>query len=246
MALMLELTLEKRDLLGKKLAASRRAGKLPVVVYGPSMKVGAGSKHKSASYFLELKDFKKIWQKAGESVLVSLITGETEAGKKKIDVLIHAVAHHPLSGEPIHADFYAVDTTKPVEVHVALDFVGVSPAVKNLGANLVKVMHEIEIRVLPKHLVHEIKVDISKLEKFGDKIHVSDIILPESAELITPAEEAVALVKEVVEEKEEEVAPVDLTKIEVEKKGKEPKEGEEAVAEAPAKAEKSDKKTEKK
>ena len=228
---MLELTLEKRETLGKKLAASRRGGKLPVVVYG--------SKHKSASYFLELKDFKKIWQKAGESTLVSL-----KDGAKSVDVLIHDVSLHPLSGEPIHADFYAVDTTKPVEVHVALDFVGVSPAVKDLGANLVKVMHEIEIRILPKNLVHEIKVDISKLEKFGDKIHVSDIILPESAELITPAEEAVALVKEVVEEKEEEAAPVDLTKIEVEKKGKEPKEGEEA--EAGAKPEKAEKKEDKK
>src|SRR3989344_3037731 len=208
---MLELTLEKRDLLGKKLAASRRGGKLPVVVYG--------SKHKSASYFLELKDFKKVWQKAGESTLVSL-----KDGAKSVDVLIHDVSLHPLSGEPIHADFYAVDTTKPVEVHVALDFVGVSPAVKNLGANLVMVMHEI-------------KVDISKLENFGDKIHVSDIVLPESAELITPATEAVALVKEVVEVVEEE-APVDLTKIEVEKKGKEPKEGEEAAPDAkPEKAE---------
>lgn len=204
------LTLEKRDIFGKQLGASRKAGLLPVVVYG--------AKHKAGDYFIDLKTFKKTWKEAGESTLITL-----KEGTKDFDVLIHDVALHPLSGEPIHADFLAIDASKPVEVKVALSFVGVSPAVKNLGALLVKVMHEIEVKILPKNLVHEIEVDISGLEKFGDAIHASDIKLPESAELLTLATEAVALVKEVVEEKEE-VAPVDLTAIEVEKKGKVEKE----------------------
>lgn len=232
-----ELTLEKRDIFGKQLYASRKAGRLPVVVYG--------SKHKAGDYFIDLKSFKKIWKAAGESTLVSL-----KEGTKDFDVLIHDVALHPLSGEPIHADFLAIDASKPVEVKIALSFVGTSPAVKNLGALLVKVMHEIEVKILPKNLTHEIEVDISSLEKFGDAIHASDIKLPVSAELLTPATEAIALVKEVIEEKEEE-APIDLTAIELsEKKGKVEKEGEETSATAtPEKSEKpdkSDKKDEKK
>lgn len=236
---MLELTLEKREKFGKALHASRLAGKLPVVVYGgPSSKVGTG-KHKTHSFFLELKDFKKAWATAGESTLISLKDG----AKSAYDVLIHNVALHPLSGEPIHADFFAVDATKPVEVKVSLDFVGTSLAVKNLGALLVKVMREIEIKVLPKHLVHEIKVDVSSLGNFGDKIHVSDVVLPESAELITPGTEVVALVSEPKAEEVEEAAPVDISKIELsEKKGKEVKEGDEATPEAkPEKSDKSEK-----
>jgi len=230
---MLELALEKRITFGKKLASARKGGKLPVVVYG--------SKHKSSSYFVDGKAFKKIWKDAGESTLVSL----TE-GKKNYDVLIQDVSVHPISDEPLHVDFYAIDVNKPVEVKVALEFAGISPAVKNLSALLVKVMHEIEIKVLPKNLVHEISVDISKLENFGDKIHASDVVLPPSAELLTTPTEVVVMVTEPREEKEEEVAPVDLTAIEVEKKGKVEKDGE-AVSEGTSeKPEKSDKKEEKK
>lgn len=175
---------------------------MPVVVYG--------GKHESGAFFVPAKEFKRIWSEAGESTLVSL-----SEGSKSYDVLIQDVDTHPLSGEPVHADFYAIDVNKPVEVKVELEFDGVSPAVKNLGALLVKVMHELEIKVLPKHLVHEIKVDISKLEKFGDKIHASDIALPETAELLTPGTEVVVMVSEPREEKEEEEAPVDLTNIEI-------------------------------
>ena len=115
---MLEMTLEKRDTFGKKLAKSRAGGKLPVVVYG--------SKHASGSYFVPAKEFKKVWKAAGESTLVSL-----KEEKKTYDVLIQDVAVHPLTGEPMHADFYAIDANKPVEVKVALEFVGVSEAVKS-------------------------------------------------------------------------------------------------------------------
>lgn len=227
----MELALEKRNVFGKQLAGPRKSGKLPVVVYG--------SGHASGPYFVDSKSFKKIWKAAGESTLVSL-----KEEKKNYDVLIQDVATNPLSGEPIHADFYAIDVNKPVEVKVAIEFTGHSPAVKNLGALLVKVMHELEIKVLPKRLIHEITVDISKLENFGDKIHASEVTLPESAELLTAPTEVVVMVTEPKEEKEEEEVPDDLSAIEVEKKGKESKEGEEAAAAEtkPDKSEKSEKK----
>jgi len=214
----LGINIEKRDIFGKVLSRARKEGKLPTVVYG--------GKFKSASYFTDTHAFKKLWRDAGENTLVAL-----KDGAKTIEALIHEVAVHPLSGEPIHADFFVVDSSKPVEVKVTLDFTGVSPAVKNLGALFVKVMHDLEIKILPKYLVHTLIVDISKLEKFGDKIHVHNILLPESAVLITSPDEVIALVSEPKEEKEEEAVPVDFSKIEVEKKGKEPKESEEITTE---------------
>lgn len=214
---MLSLALENRTTFGKGLTASRRAGSLPVVVYG------AG--HKSGSFFVDAKSFKKIWQEAGESTLVSL----AEKGGKNFDVLIHDVATNPLSGEAIHVDFLAIDANKPVEVSVELEFIGISDAVKNLGANLIKVLREVEIEVLPKHLVQSIEVDLSKLVNVDDKILASDLVLPTSAKLITGADEIVALAAAHVEVVEEEVVPVDLTTIAVEKKGKVEKEGEAEV-----------------
>ena len=205
------LTLEKREVLGKKVAKSRKAGKLPIVVYGFG--------HKSAPYFINAKSFNKVWEEAGESTLVSL-----KEGSKDFDVLIHDVAVHPLTGLPIHADLLAIDVSKPVEVEVDLDFIGISPAVKNFGALLVKVMHKIEIKVLPKYLIQELGVDVSVLEKFEDKIYARDVKLPQSATLITDPDEIVVLVAEPKEEKEEEVAPIDFSTIEVEQRGKVDKE----------------------
>src|SRR3989344_2647223 len=128
------LTLEEREDLGKKVAKSRKAGKLPIVVYGFG--------HKSAPYFVDAKSFNKVWEEAGESTLVSL-----KEGTKEFDILIHDVDVHPITGSPIHADLLAIDVSKPVQVEVELDFIGVSPAVKNLGALLVKVMHKVEIEI---------------------------------------------------------------------------------------------------
>ena len=229
---MISLDLEKRTTFGKKLGKSRKAGLLPVVVYGFG--------HESASFFVDQKSFKKVWSDAGESTLVTLSekadkaekTGKADKHGKNFDTLIHDVTVNPLTGEPIHADFLAIDASKPVQVSVELDFVGVSPAVKNLGALLVKVLHEVEIEVLPKHLVHSIAVDITKLENFDDKILASALTLPETAKLITEPEEIVALAALPREEEVEEETPPDLTAIEVEQKGK--TEEEEGEAPAPA------------
>ena len=121
---------------------------------------------------------------------------------------------------------------KKVGVAVPLAFEGISPAVE-AGANLVKVMHELGGEADPMNLPHNIVVDISALAALGDKIHASDLALPFGIKLVTPPEEVVALVQEIVEEKVEEAAvPDDISTIEVEKKGKvEEAEGEAKPAE---------------
>jgi len=217
---MFTLTLEKRDTFGKDLASPRKAGKLPVVIYGP--------KEKSASYFANAIQFKKLYSEAGESSIVTLMVD----GEEK-DSLIHEVAVHPVTGYALHADFYVIEKGKKLQVKVPLEFVGVSPAVKSLSGILVKVMHELEIEAMPRALPHNLKVDISKLATFEDQIHVKDISLPEGVVALEDADEVVALVSEPKEEVvEESTEPVDLSKIETSvEKGKKPEEGSEAGAE---------------
>ena len=203
---MITLGAQKREQFGKKLHTSRQTGKLPVVVYGPKIE--------STSLFVDVGTFKKVLEEAGESTIISL-----KMPKGVHDVLIHDVSIHPVTGDFLHADFYALDVSKPIRVKVPLHFEGVSPAVKNLGGVLVKVLHEIEIEVLPKELPHNLIADISILEALDSRFSASEIKLPVSAKLITDADEIVALI-EVPKEEVEEVAPVDLSAIEVEKKGK--------------------------
>lgn len=216
---MITLGVEKRTDSGASAAELRRAGSVPGVVYGA---------HQTATpVAVSAIAFGKTLREAGEATIVSL-TGLGE----DLQTLIHEVDLDPLTNLPRHVDFYAVTKGQKVEVAIPLEFTGVSPAVE-AGANLVKVMHELEVEADPMNLPHDIKVDISALKALGDKIHASDLILPKDITLVTPSEEVVALVQEVVEEKEEEAeAPADISSIEVEKKGKE-----EEVAEAPAQTE---------
>ena len=120
---------------------------------------------------------------------------------------------------PRHADFYAIEKGAKVEVAVPLSFIGESPAVK-AGANLVKVMHELEIEAEAADLPHEIEVDISTLENIGDQIHVSDIKLPKGVVAQVEGDEVVALTQEVEVEPEEPTGGPDMDSIEVEQKGK--------------------------
>lgn len=201
-----------------KLKALRKSGKIPAVFYGMGKT--------ATSFSISTIEFKKIWHEAGESstVKISTPTGDT-------DVLIHEVQVDPVTDEPIHVDFLAIDMKKKITVKVPLEFVGISNAVKSGIGNLVKVLHEIEIEALPADLPHNLVVDISKLETLQDNVVVSDIKLPTGVVAITNDTEVVASIIAQVEEKEE-VAPVDLSAIEVEKKGKKEEEGapaEEAV-----------------
>ncbi len=210
---MIALNDHKRDIFGKKLHAKREAGLLPVVVYG------AGEQ--AHSLFVDAKDFMKVWKMAGESSVVSLNTPE---GKK--DVLIQEVSLHSVSDQPIHADFYMVRADQLIKVNVPLRFEGTAPAAKTFGGVLVKVMHEIEVEALPANLPHEVTVDVSGIVNLEDQVTVKDLKLPAGVKVEAHADDVVALVSVGKEESEEPAIPVDLSKIEVEKKGKKPEEGE--------------------
>lgn len=193
-------------------AALRRAGVLPAVVYG--------AHQKSTPITVDARAFSKVLRDAGESTIVSL----TGLGAP-LPTLIHEVDVDPLTSLPRHVDFYAVTKGEKVEVSIPLTFTGVSAAVE-AGANLVKVMHELELEADPMNLPTEITVDLSLLVNIGDRISAQDLVLPTGVTLAVDPEEVIALVQEVVEEKVE-VVPADIASIEVEKKGKD----EEAPAE---------------
>jgi len=201
------LNAQKRDIFRKKLDKARSGGKLPAVVYGP--------KTKPISIFVSSSDFKKVFNDAGESTVVDL-----KIDDKPLSVLIQEVTIGPVSREPLHVDFYAALMDKPVEASIPLEFIGVSPAVKELGGMLVKVMHEIEVEALPANLPHDLKVDLSLLVNLDDHIVASKIQLPQGVKLISKEDESVVIVEAPRGETEETTTEKTIADIEVEKKGK--------------------------
>jgi len=212
---------EKREKIGK-LAGLRKEGWMPAVFYG----------HKKESTPIQVKkvDFIKAWKNAGESTVIKLITPDGD-----LEALVHDVDLDPLTSEPRHADFYVFEKGHKVEIAVPLEFIGISPAVKDLGGVLMKILHEIKVEAEPSNLPHQIEVDISPILELEGQILAKDIIMPKGVTLMENPEEVIVTVAtpKAEEEKVEEV-PADLSQIEVEKKGKQEEEGE-AVEEAPKK-----------
>lgn len=204
---MLTLKATKRD---KKidLLKIRAEGQIPAIFYGP--------KQESTPITLKSGDFLSVYNQAGESSIIILKEGENEH-----EVLIHDVQVDAVSGIPLHVDFYAIEKGKKINVAVPLVFVGISPAEKNLGGVLVKVVHELEIEALAKNLPQQIEVNIESLIDFESQIKAKDIILPEGVDLDTDPEEVIVLVQAPKEEEIQEAGTeTDLNSIEVEQKGK--------------------------
>ena len=185
---------------------TKKEGFIPAVFYG--------SHAKSTPIFIDTIEFKKVLASAGESSSITLVT---ETGTEV--AMIQDVQVHPVKGHVIHADFLVLEKGQKVHVKTPIVFEGESQAVKE-GGVLVKVMYELSVEADPSKLPHEFVVDISKLATSSDVIHVSDIKLPAGVELYhVQAEDVVASISITAEESAE-VAPVDLSAIEVEKKGK--------------------------
>ena len=229
---MLELAVKTRQELGKKAKHIRNRGSIPAILYG------YGVEPKPVE--VDSRVFEKVWKEAGETSLVSL---KLEDGSERT-VLIHDVSQDVLRDIPVHVDFYAVRMDRELEADIPLVFTGEAEAVKSLGGILVKVIHELPIRALPKDLPHEIEVDISALRTFEDQIFVKDILLSQGVELRVEPDQVIVLVEPPRSEEElaamEQPAEVSLENIELAgKKEKEEESDEEAdksAADGPSQA----------
>ena len=203
----MELKSEKRKIFGKKVKTLRNQGLVPAIVYGGS--------ESGIPLILDLKEFKRVFKRAGETTLIKLFIDKTNSSK---NVLIHDIARDPVTDEIKHVDFYEVKMDEKIAAKVPLVFMGSAPAVSDLGGVLVKAIQELEIRALPADLPREIEVDISALKTFDDNIAAKDIKLPKNVELLENASASLASVAPprseaeleelsgAVEEKVEEVA----------------------------------------
>lgn len=180
---MLSLRANKRNIFGRKTKQLRKQKIIPAVVYGHNVKPQALS--------VPYLDFKKIYQQAGESSLINLIINN----EKPIPVLIHDIQYHPLTDEIEHIDFYQIKADEKITIDIELKFIGEAPAVKELGGILVTPLSKIKVECLPKDLVHEIKIDISKLKTFEDIIRIRDLKPPAGIKFLASPDETVVLVK---------------------------------------------------
>lgn len=150
---------------------SNNKGSVPGVIYG--------KKCPSTPLSVDTSDLLRVFRESGYSHIVEL-----SLDGKKYQTIIHDVDVHPVSGQFLHVDFLAVSATDKLTVTVPITLTGASQAAKD-GGIIDHVLQDIEIRCLPADIPENLTVDISKLEKVGDVIHVSDLNLdPKKHEII--------------------------------------------------------------
>jgi len=203
---MFSLTAKVRNKTGQIVKNLRQKGIIPAVLYGPKIK--------NISLEIDLKEFEKLYKKAGESTLISL---EIPDQKLKSPVLIHDVQLDRLTGAPLHVDFFQPSLKEKIETKVSLVFEGKSKAIDDLGGTLVKNISEIEVRALPQNLPHEIKANIEKLETFEDEVLVKDLETPEGVEVLRKPDEIIATVSAPEKVEEELEKPIEEKVEEVER-----------------------------
>lgn len=177
------LAAEHREVVGKKVAALRRAGRLPAVVYGHG--------EASDSVSVDAHEFEQLRRHTGPNALVDLSVD----GKKARPVLVHSVQVHPVNRRPLHVDLFLVRMTEELTVEVPLVAIGESPAVTLHGGTLLHPSESVRVRALPDHLPQSIEYSIAGIGDFDTSIYVRDLVLPSDVTLLTDGDEIIAKVQ---------------------------------------------------
>jgi len=165
---MITFAAEVREAAGKGPArALRRSGRVPAVIYG--------ERKDQEMVSLEARALRRqLGNPRFFSTLCSLqINGEA------VRVLPRDVQLHPVTDDPLHADFVRVSAGTTVEVEVQVVFVNedVSPGLKRGGVlNIVR--REVELVCPADAIPAEITVDLKAFD-IGDSVHISHVALPE-------------------------------------------------------------------
>ena len=150
--------------------ALRRAGRVPAIVYG--------ERQDQQMVSLEARALRRqLTNPRFFSTLCAL-----ELGGDTIRVLPREVQLHPVSDNPIHADFVRVSagTTITVEVQVVFLNEETCPGLKR-GGVLNVVRREIEVICPADSIPAQLELDLAAAD-IGDSLHISQMSMPEGVQ----------------------------------------------------------------
>lgn len=181
---------ERRTVVGKKVKALRREGKLPGVVYGHSIE--------PTPIQMDENEATKLLSTVGSSTLVTInLEGEeyaTLVRERQRDIIYRNLTH---------VDFQAVSMTETVRANVPIYISDeAAPAVENYGAIINTGIDVLEIECLPQDLPERIDIDISGLEEIGDSILVKDVTLPDGVITLDDPNTLIAVASSPISEEE--------------------------------------------
>ncbi len=188
----IELSVEPREVLGKKVKRLRREGLTPANIYGHHVQPTAIQ--------LPTEELHHLLRSAGRNDIVYLRL----AGEEPRPTLVRAVQRNPVTDMIFHVDFYQISLKDKVRLEVPLQLVGVAPAVDTSGGTLLHSLDHITVEGLPTEIPSHIEVDVAGLEQIDQSVHVGDLSIPSELTVLTDPELVVAKVAPPVVERVEE------------------------------------------
>ena len=171
----IELNVETRDVLGKKVRFLRNKGVVPVHLFGHNMD--------SLALQGEAASIQQVLAQAGRTRLIDLKVGNSSGSRS---VMVKEVQRDPIKGHLMHVDFYEVNMAEKIRVEVPIVLTGESPALKLRENMLYQDMNSLLIECLPDKMPDKIEVDLGALQQAEDAIRVKDIVLPDVTVLNEP------------------------------------------------------------
>lgn len=181
----------------------RAAGKLPAVLYGH----GALPEHLA----LDAHAFDDLIHRAGRNAIITL-TGDS----KRQTVMVRQIQRHPVSRRVIHADLQRVSADETIEARLAIVTIGVAEGVRNAGAVMDVITHELEIAGPASRIPEHLEIDVTALG-IHEHVTAGEVALPAGFKLVTPPETVVVAIElsRTATELEEAAAPAEAAEPEV-------------------------------
>ncbi len=175
------LELQPRELLGKKVGRLRRAGIIPVHLYGPGME--------SRALQCAARQLIPILAAVGASSPVS-VSIEGEPGSRL--AFAREIQWDPTRDTVLHVDLLVADVSRPVTARVNVELTGEAPGAVSSGGNVSQLLLSVEISALPLDMPAQVQADLAVMGTVDSVLRAGDIPLPGGATLLTGPEEMVA------------------------------------------------------
>ena len=179
-----EIELNPRELMGKKAGRLRRAGIVPVHLYGPGMEPRA--LQCNASQLI------RVLATAGGATPIH-ITIQGEPGNHL--AFAREIQWNPKRDDLLHVDLLAADISRPVTAQVPIVLIGESAGARTVSGTVMHQLRTVDIQALPLEMPSEIELDISVMEEPDSVIRVSDLFIPENATLLSDVEDLVVRIE---------------------------------------------------
>jgi large subunit ribosomal protein L25 len=178
-----QIDVEQRAVMGKKVKALRRQGMIPAHLYGHGID--------SLALQAPATIVSTLLRTAERNQIIDLkIGGEPQTRS----VMLRGVQRNPVTDDLLHIDFFQISLTEKLSANVPLNFIGEAPAVQVFSGILLHQIDHVSVEALPADLPGHIDVDVSTLDVLEASLFVRDLVLPPNVEMLSDPDQVVAKV----------------------------------------------------